>query len=223
VHRTEGDSQKTPYKYQEQELRNGFKEKGFAALDDLLRYLEANVATFTNFASSPNYTIAKAQIVRATSEIDDVYYINRSRIIFLRLLPHLRTVEKTIIAPRLGDIYTDMIASLTSESPDAKYTSLREKLIPVVVLYAVSRLIRETGSITDRGLFFETKQNSDDATRTQVASNEAISAQATMAEGDAISYWMLAEKYLKTELQYSTSTGSRIPTRDNNNKKAFWA
>lgn len=220
-HRQESDTQKTPYKYQEQQLRDGWKLKGFNALDSMLEYLELNVADFAEFASSTNFTLLKKEIVRNTKEVNDCYWINNSRIIFLRLKPHFRIVTDTIIAPRLGTIYTDMIASLTSNTPDAKYTALREKLIPVVVFYAVSRLLKETGSLTERGLFFETLKASDDMHSTNPVGMEQIAPQAAMAEGDAISYWTIAEKYLKAHLEYVSTTGSRLPKFDNNDKKYF--
>ena len=220
-HRQESETQKTPYKYQEQQLKDGWKLKGFNALDSMLEYLELNVADFAEFAASTNFTLLKKEIVRSTKEVDNCYWINNSRIIFLRLKPHFRIVTDTIIAPRLGTIYSDMITSLTSATPDAKYTALREKLIPVVVFYAVSRLLKESGSLTERGLFFETLKASDDAHSTNPVSMEQIAPQAAMAEGDAISYWTIAEKYLKAQLEYVSTTGSRLPKFDNTDKKYF--
>jgi len=222
-HRQESESQKTPYKYQEQTLKEGWKTKGFNALDNLLEYLEINIQDFPDFLQSSNFTILKKLIVRSTREVDDCYWINNSRIIFLRLKPHFRTVTDTIIAPRLGNVYDDMINSLTAQSPDQKYTKLREMLVPVVVFYAVSRLLRESGSLTERGLFFETLKASDDAYNTNPVSLEQIAPQAAMAEGDAISYWGIVEKYLKSELSYTPTTGNRLPKFDNNDKKSFWA
>ena len=217
--RQESDSVKTPYKYQEQALKKGWKEKGFAALDDMLTYLESEKTTFTNYKN----TSAKTEIVRSAAEVDGYYYISGSRIIFLRLRPHFRNVINTLIAPRMNTIYTDMITSLSSDTPDAKYLKLRETLIPVVVFYAVSRLMRETGSLTDKGLFFETLKNTDDAVNTSLVPDERMTSQATMAEADALAYWKIAEKMLTKDFQYVGSTGSKIPKRDNNDKKAFWA
>lgn len=223
AHRQDGEKVKGPYKYQEQNLRNGWKDKGFSALDDVLKYLEQEVTSFANFKKSENYTLLKKEIVRTTKEVDDVYFINQSRIIFLRLRTHLRTVEQTKIAPKLGSIYDDMITSITGDNPDAKYTKLREMLVPVVVLYAVSRLIIETGSLTDKGLFFETTGNSEDAVISSPVAIERLAVQAKMAEADAMSYWGSVEKYLTKELAYTSAGTSRLPKFNNNNKKSFWS
>lgn len=75
VRRQESETAKTPYKYQEKALKDGWKEKGFNALDDLLSYVEKEIETFPHFAESPNYTSAKTDIVRTASDVDEFYYI----------------------------------------------------------------------------------------------------------------------------------------------------
>lgn len=221
MHRQESADKKTPYKYQEQTLKNGWREKGFNAIDEMLSFLEANASTFTTFASSVNFTRSKSEIVRSTQDVDDNYFIGRSRIIFLRLRPHFRIVEQTIIAARLGTVYDDLKAELIKETPDAKFVKLRNSLIPVIVHYGVSRLIRETGALTDKGLFFEALRNTDDSVYTSPVADNRLEMQAAMAEGDAISYWKLAEKILKADFGVTITT-SRTPKVDNTDKKAFW-
>lgn len=221
THRQESETQKSLFKYQEQNLKDSWKTKGFSALDNLLEYLEVNITDFPEFKKSANYTLSQKEIVRSTREVDNVYWINNSRILFLRLKPHFRIVTETIIAPRLGDIYTEMLTSLASTSPDIKYVKLREKLIPVVVFYAVNRLLKESGTVTERGLFFEILNSSSDAYNTNPVNLDKIAPQVVMAEGDAISYWGIAEKYMKTELSYVSPTSAGLPKFDNNNKKFF--
>jgi len=222
MHRQESADKKTMYKYQEQTLKNGWREKGFNAIDEMLSYLEANATTFTTFAGSANFTRQKSEIVRGTQDVDDNYFIGRSRIIFLRLRPHFRIVEQTIIAARLGSIYDDLKAELGEDTPAEKFIKLRNALIPVIVHYGVSRLIRETGALTDKGLFFEALRNTDDSVYSSPVADNRLEMQATMAEGDAISYWKLAEKILKADFGVTTTT-SRTPKVNNADKKAFWA
>lgn len=224
-HRQESEKQKTPYKYQEQRIRENWRQKGFNTIDKLLEFLESNAGDFAEFAQSPNYTLLKTQIVRSTKEVNDCYWINNSRILFLRLRPHFKTVTDTIVAPRMGAIYTDMIEKLaatdTPEADKKKYNKLREMLVPVVVFYAVSRLLKESGSLTERGLFFETFQHPADDFNTDPVSMAAIAPQAAMAEGDAISYWGLAEKHMKVNFAYTPAQSGRLPKFDNTGKKYF--
>jgi len=224
VRRAEGDSSKTLYKYQEQSIRSSLRNKGFNALDDLIRFLEANVSSYSEFEGSDLYANIKKSIVRSTAEVDQFYLISGSRLVFLRLKSHFRVIEDTIIAPRLGDTYATMITELAKETPDEKYVKLREKLIPVMVFYAVQRAIRETGSLTDKGLFFSALQGSDNSIEaSSPVSDERLTAQASRAEADALSYWKLVESYLKKTLSVTISTGSMIPNRNNTDKKSFLA
>jgi len=185
----------------------------------MLDYLETEKVTFTNYVDPT----PKTDIVRSAADVDLYYFISKSRIIFLRLQPHFRTVINTIIAPRLGTIYTDYLTEIVKPTPDAKYVKLRSALMPVVIFYAVMRLMRETGSLTDKGLFFETLKNSDDAVNTSALTDERMIMQANMAEADAINYWKIAEKTLKADFTYEISTGNKGVKRDNTDKKAFWA
>ena len=223
VKRQESGETKTPYKYQEQALKKGWKDKGFAALDTMLNYLESEIATFTNYALSPNYTISKTEIVKSASEVNEYYWIATSRIIFLRLRPHFKTVIETVIAPRLGTIYSDLMTELAKATPNQKYVRLRRALVPVVVLHAVARLMRESGSITEKGLFFEALKSSEDMYVTSPVALEMVSIQAATAEGDARQFWAIAEKLLRTEFEFTSPSTARIPNRDNTDKKSFWA
>jgi hypothetical protein len=220
--RTESTETKTPYKYQEQALKKGWKDKGFAALDTMLDYLETEITTFTHFAQSPNYTLSKTAIVKSTAEVNEYYWIQNSRIIFLRLRPHFKTVIDTIIAPRMGTIYTDLMTELAKTTPNEKYVRLRRALVPVVVLQSVARLMRESGSITEKGLFFDALKSSEDMYVTSPVAVEMISIQAKTSENDAIQYWALVEKLLRAEFEYTAGSAARIPNRDNTDKKSFW-
>ncbi|MDR2003599.1 MAG: hypothetical protein LBQ74_11245 [Prevotella sp.] len=222
--RQEAESVKTPYKYQELSMKEGFRQKGFDGLDNLIAFLEENTQDYPEYKDSEYYTQTQESIVRNTKEVNRYYNINNSRLVFLRLKTNFRIIEDTVIAPRLGaDLYDDFKAAISSESPEEKYTRLREKLIPVVVFYAVQRLIRDTGSVTDRGLFFQSLKGNEGSYMSNdpvIGSNQAL--QACEAEADAISYWLLAEQYLKKEFGISRSHAGKIPNRDNNGKKSFW-
>jgi hypothetical protein len=225
VKRQESENVKMPYKYQELSLKNGFKQKGFDALDNLIAFLELNLTDYPDYKESDNYTQTLDSIVRNAKEVNAYHEINSSRLVYLRLKPNIRIIEDTLIAPRIGyTLFEELKAKLKEETPDEKYTKLREKLLPVVVLYAVQKLLLETGSLTDRGLFFSSlKGNEGSYESHDPVSDNRIVYQANKAEADAISYWILAERYLKAEFGIEPSKGNKIPHRDNTDKKSFWA
>ena len=225
VKRQESDQAKTPYKYQEQSLKDGWKNKGFDALDKLLYFLEENLADFEDFKESEYYTESLNSLVRNTSEVNSYYTINSSRLIFLRLKAHFRVIEDTIISSRFGaEFYDNFKEKIAKETVEDKYEKLRKLLIPVVVLYSVCRLIRETGSLTDKGLFFQTLQGGDNSYQSlSPVTDERLVSQANRAEADAISYWLSVERYMNKEFNIATTHSKKIPNRDNNGKKSFWA
>lgn len=225
VKRQESENVKMPYKYQELSLKNGFKQKGFDALDNLIAFLEQNLTDYPDYKESDNYTQTLDSIVRNAHEVNMYHTINCSRLVYLRLKPNIRIIEDTVIAPRMGySLYEEIKNALKEDKPEEKYTKLREKLIPVVVLFAVQKLILETGSLTDRGLFFSgLKGNEGSYESLDPVSDNRIVYQANKAEADAISYWILAERYLKSEFGIDPSKGNKIPHRNNTNKKSFWA
>jgi len=223
--RQESEKAKTPYKYQELSLKNGFKQKGFDALDNIIAFLEDNISAYPDYKESDNYSETLDAIVRNAKEVNMYYSISNSRLIYLRLKPNIRVIEDTIIAPRIGsDLYDEFKTNLKETDPDEKYIKLRDKLLPVVVFYSIQKLLLETGSITDRGLFFASLKGNEGSYESldPVADNRIV-LQANKAEADAISYWELVEKYLNKEFGIFPSKGTKIPHRDNNCKKSFWA
>jgi len=220
--RQESESAKTPYKYQEKQLRDGWKTKGFNALDDLLSYLENHDDIYPEYKESDNYVSSKTSIVENTARVNEIYFINGSRLTYLRLKPHFKTVEDTIIAPRLGELYRNLKIELANETPGDKYTGLRDVLRPVIVCYAIHRLLLETGNLSDKGLFFSYLKGDDDESDNRPVATDRMVHQAKQAESDAVSYWKLAERYIKDSFGIESCSGGPVH-RDNKNKKSFWA
>jgi hypothetical protein len=217
--RQESETEHTPYKYQEKQLRDGWKTKGFNALDDLLAFLEKK--DYPQYRESENYTRTQQAIVQNTAQVNEIFFINHSRLTFLRLKPHFKIVEETLIAPRTGTLYANLKAELQKETPEEKFAGLRLVLRPVIVLQAIRRLLLESGDLSDRGLFFASlKSNDSDAEVRPVADNRAVHL-AKQAEMDAIAYWKLAEKYMQKHFGIEPAGGCH--RRDNKNKKSFWA
>jgi hypothetical protein len=220
--RQESEDTRTPYKYQEKQLRDGWKSKGFNALDDLLRFLENNISDYSDYAQSENYTQSRNAIIQNTAQVNEVYFINNSRLTYLRLKPHFKVVEDTIIAPRMSDLFQKMKISLADETPEEQFENLRKTLRPVIVYYGVHRLLLETGDLSDKGLFFAALKGDDSDAEIRPVSDERITLQAKQAETDAIAYWNLAENYIRKTFGIEPTSGS-IPRRDNYHKRAFFA
>lgn len=218
------------YKYQDNNLRRNFKNKGFNALDEVIAFLERNIDRYPEFKTSETYVRLKSAIVRSTAEVDKIYYINSSRILFLRLQTHFDFVSEEYLRTNLGDLlYDQLIAWCVSDYiPDDlkdKVEELRVRSGRVVVMGAVRRLINETGSLTDRGLYFSSiKANADgdesegpiDDTRLQVQINQVNdSLQAYITQLIKFVRRSFPEHYVGNPIEYLS--------RDNDDKMTFWA
>lgn len=151
------------FKYQEDALRQQFAHDGFNALDALLATLEAHQDEFQALPTSPAWAQSRRDIVRSTTEIQDIYDIHHSRLIYLRMAPVMRQIQELTLQPIIGDkLYSALIAWLhdgQTEADGHTYTDstweqLRDRCRKVMVMAAVQQLLRTTGSVTDRGAYF---------------------------------------------------------------------
>lgn len=228
--RQETEKFKPTFKYQENNLKQNFKNKGFNALDEVLAFLEKNAETFPEFEESETYKLLKSSIVRSTEEVDELYFINKSRIIYLRLQPHIRHACEVVLRPALGDVlYDQLCAWLASSTLDpeteAKAESLRKACVKVVALEAVSRLMIETGSLTDRGLYFSSiSPNADGDESSQPVDIERQATQLDQVKVYVSTYMTQLMKYVKRNFpDMYVGNPQRVYDRDNDNKPTFWA
>lgn len=228
--RQESDSLKPVYKYQENNLRQNFKNKGFNALDEVLAFLEKNMDAYPEFAFADAHLYGIDAIVRTTDEVNRVYFINGSRIIFLRLQTHFKFVEENVLRPALSEKLYEQLLEWLRKLPDdeterLKIEELRVKAGKVVIMQAVKRLMTETGSLTDRGLYFtsiQANKNSDDIEKP--VSDERLSLQLNQAESDAQAYMTQLMKYVRRAFpELYAGNPQRVYDRDNDNKSTFWA
>ncbi|MBQ9190051.1 MAG: hypothetical protein IJ142_00390 [Bacteroidaceae bacterium] len=229
----------SPYKYQEDRLRQTFKNRGFNAIDRILDLLDDKFTSLEGYAEMPARVTTRTDIVQRTAEVDRVHFINGSRLVFLRLVPILTAISHNELRPLLGwQLYTKMLKALedgtaTAEVPAASasgdpvrtYEELRQQCIPFVVKKAVAQLLRETGSITDRGLYFigQAAGNSDNQTVTPATRREAHDA-AAIAEAEAQRHADTLLAFIEWKWpEYFSGHQSDVFKRDNNDKKTFWA
>ena len=155
---SEGSFKQT-FKYQEDQLRAAFKNKGFNALDRVIDLLDKHQKDFPLYEQSPAYASRKSSIVRSTAEVDANYFINNSHLIFLRLKPIFKLVEESALKAVLGEsLYQDLLKAIKNGEPAIGETTteeLRLRCVSYVVLTSIAELMQQTGTLTDRGLYFE--------------------------------------------------------------------
>jgi hypothetical protein len=219
----DGQSFKGLYKYKEENIRKSFETAGYNGLDDVLKYIEDYIEHFPEWVESTNYTIRKKAIIKDTETFDSICFINKSRLTFLRLQRYINEIIDFDIKPLLGTEWTSLQTELAKEDPAAKYTALVIEIQKPVAFLSCAKLIEKTGTLTDRGLFFEGNNSmSPDGSYKRPVEGDSV----VMAMG---SYKNTGGKYLEALRQYLitnefTEQGSEdgnVYNRDNDLKKTF--
>lgn len=223
---SEGSFKQT-FKYQEDQLRASFKNKGFNALDRLIDIFDKNRVDFPLYEQSPAYASRKSAIVRSTAEVDANYFINKSHLIFLRLKPIFKFVEETVLPSVLGYELNralmvavkdgqEMIGGTTTEE-------FRLRCASFVVLKSIAQLIRQTGSLTDRGLYFAQLNEGDGNLSARPADKEAALSLIADVERQAEAYLSQLMNFIQFRLpEYYTGRQSDVLNRDNNHKRTMF-
>lgn len=227
IQKAETGDYKGLYKYQERQLRENYKVKGFNALDDMLSFLERST-DYPEYHKSPAWISRQTAIVPGADTVEEFLPIERSRLIFLRLQPHISFVEKTKLPSLIGH---DMLTVLTNKIKEgnlegSEYASLLNLIRPVVILYAAARLVRQAGTLTDKGLYFSSVMagaSGNDETSI-IATREQAEAAAIQYEADANNYLQLADSCIQEQFpQYFRGKSNDAFNVDNSNRKIFWA
>lgn len=228
MQRQESDgSFKQMYKYQEDQLRMSFKNKGFNALDQLVEVFDKHQTDFPSYIDSPAYTSRQMAIVRSTAEVDDIHFINGSHLIFLRLKPVFKMIEETQLQPVLGSsLYDALLKALErgeTSLGDTTVEELRRKVAAWVVFKSMAELVRNTGSLTDRGLYFAQVHEGDGNLSLSPADKEQAAARAANFENCAEKYHDRLMNFIRNRLpEFYKGSQSDVLNRDNDNKRSVW-
>lgn len=227
--RIESDRAKSLYKYQEDNLREYFRSAGFNALDDILFFLEENIADFAEFKASPSWTVLRRSFIPTARVFDRIVFINASRLTFLRLRPHMAHVEETAILPLLGQQAAQEIQEgMVLDDPPAKVTAILPLIRRAVAWLSSALLMEESGAdLTDRGLYFT-------ATWQSYYENRKIAPSAPERIALLVSRnRQTGENFLSAIRQHLAANPLDWPSvpaasggwnrRDNTGKKTFWA
>jgi len=142
------------YRYQEENIKSTLKNEGFDHIDNILTYLESNIGTFTEFASSEYYTSINTSLIRNTRQFNECYNIGSSRLVFLKMRQYVRDVELIKLSHRIGTAFYNELLTANESLP--KYAAILPNIRRFVVYQAVADGIGELHKMpTEKGLVFE--------------------------------------------------------------------
>jgi len=122
-----GKDQKTAFQWQIDDVKKAYQQEGFKCIDALLAFLEANVSNYSTWKSSPQYTLYKDTLLYTTPQVEFIYPLYSSRLVFLLLKPSIRHIEETTITDLLGSTLYD--ALLLKLVDGTNYSALEGKVV----------------------------------------------------------------------------------------------
>jgi hypothetical protein len=228
--RIESEFTKGLYKYQEQNLKDYFKSAGFNGLDDVLIFIEGNIAHFGEFKLSSNWTVLKQSFLPSVFVTESIpFNLNSSRLIFLSLKPSVSYIEDTVISKILGPkIYAYIKAEMVKDAPAPKVLTILPYIRKPLVYLASALFMEETGAeLGDKGLFFTAVNTStENIVQKQPSEQARILALIARNQKIGIEYLSALKAFLNANLadwpDYSSDAGSLF-NRNNSGKKIFVA
>jgi len=220
------------YRYQAEALKDNLKNEGFDQLDAILEFCEQNIDTLPEFLQSPCYLAAENSLIKNTKEFNSIYYINSSRLVFLKMKYFVTSVEELQLRHHLGDAFCTELLSADSEIE--KYTRILSGIKKFVVFTAIAEGIAELHQMpTDRGLIFQT------AIANRISEVQYAPVPPEELERVRKEYTQKAERYMSSVIDtlkryptdypdYFAFAGNNAPPskhirRDNTNRRIFLA
>lgn len=135
-----------------------------------------------------------------------------------------------LLIPAIGeDLYNHLIDSLLNDPVEEiekmHIDTLRKACANYIVVMAVRRLMMETGSLTDRGLYFTTVEAGEKGNeKRQPLSTDRIAIQIQNLKADADMYMGSLQRVISAHFpEFHAGNPQRVFDRDNDHKRTFWA
>lgn len=148
------DTKKTAFQWQIDNLKYQFASDGFNALNELLVFLEKNLADFPIWATSDAYFEQKKFFVESAEIFSGEYQINANRMTYLTLRYIMKRVEWNDVRPKISQPLFEKLKESQLSGYSTKEKVLMERfLIPGIVLLTVAKGIVERAiEVTDLGV-----------------------------------------------------------------------
>ncbi|TQI71812.1 hypothetical protein JM79_2761 [Gramella sp. Hel_I_59] len=137
------------------DMRRNFIKTGSEAIDEALKIMEENEASFQEWVGTEGYTTFKELFTRRTETFNRYFIIQNSRLTFLRLKPNLLKVEKKFFRGLLGTETVNLIkAGATPEAKEALKLAQAAQ-VPLCVAEVAKEGIF---TLNEKGIVFEIEE-----------------------------------------------------------------
>lgn len=218
-----GVEYKQAFAWMKHDAKSYLMQHGYAAIDEMLAFMEANVDDYPLWAESTAYTLNKQFIVNSAVEFQQHYNINESRLTYFALQSIMRRVESFQVAPLIGAaFFAEIKAEIAANNLSNDNAALMEWLAPACALYTMARGYNELPLLlTDSGVVLNyTKAfQGDNSKESQPVDANRLQTQQRVCTTDADTYMKLCLDYLRanaSETKYPTFYASTLKTASEN-------
>lgn len=179
--------------------------KAMSGFDRLLAWLEANKATYTDWAAGEGYTELKQGFVNTTAEFNAVVDIAGSRHLFMRLRPYRRKVEQYELKSYLGaDLYDEIKTEIEAGSISADNQALLPFIHEAVCNRAIAKGILPLNlQIDERGHLVQGIQESHTMKMQQHAKDAHLDTMVKQYNAEADAFFEKIRSYLNANASAS--------------------
>ncbi|WP_341221039.1 DUF6712 family protein [Polaribacter atrinae] len=128
-------NQKSAFQWQVDKDNAALERSYYEGLDDLIKYLDTNI---DSWKETKQYKAAHNLFINSASEFDDIFPINNSRLLMLKLAPGIRRCENKEIKPRVGKTLFDELKADPSTKEEL-LTKIQEACVYYALAWAMRR------------------------------------------------------------------------------------
>lgn len=216
------DTIKTAFQWQIDELQKSVLKQAYSAMDDLLSFMEDNIADYTLWQASDAYTEFKDCFIQTTQRFTELYSaLGNSRMNFLAIRSSMKKIEEFMILPNISQAYYD---ELKAQIKANTLTPANLKVIPfiqkAVASLTISRAIAEiSASIEPNGIFmFSSLRSSIITNQKEPAVPYVLSKIEKSAKEDGMAYFEMLRQFLFDNISdygtYAASSAYNSVTTD---------
>lgn len=152
MHRIESDARKSAYRYQEREYKEDALEKGYNALETMLKYLATNISDFSTWASSDEGLTHRTPLLNYASDFRLLTLPECDRWTFECIRPIIAEVEMFGVRKQLPEAFwTGFITRHLAGSLTTEEKQLRTYIRQAIAHRAIEEAIKQRWIRIDKG------------------------------------------------------------------------
>lgn len=137
------DEEKPAFEWMVRRDEENIVNTAFRSTDLLLKFLEDNIDLFPEYAASDAYAKQKELFINTAKDFDSFFPIEKSRRLFVVLVPFIKEIERKTIKPILGnDKFVELKNYITGDDSGSDMEELLSYVQPALALLTMSIAVR---------------------------------------------------------------------------------